>query len=287
MTRSPAQVPNEPDTTMTGSAPLEFRMSAVTRRRLIKRFAALALLACMHSAHAERLATVAAASDLKFALEEVAARFTDETGETVRLVFGSSGTFYSQILQGAPFDLYLSADEQFVFDLAAAGKTVDRGRLYAYGRIGLFVPTGAPLVADGELTGLADALTDGRIRKFAIANPAHAPYGQRAREALQHAGLWARIEPYLVLGENVSQATQFAVSGSTEGGIIALSLALSPAVKVRGTFALISESWHQRLAQRMVVLAGAHPTAERFYDYLASPAAKTIMQGNGFELPDE
>lgn len=272
---------------MTGSAPLEIRRSAAPRRGIVKHLVALLLLACMPLVHAERLATIAAASDLKFALEEVAARFADQTGETVRLVFGSSGTFYSQILQGAPFDLYMSADEKFVFDLAAAGKTVDRGRLYAYGRIGLFVPAGAPVVADGELAGLAAALADGRLRKFAIANPAHAPYGMRAREALQHAGLWARIEPHLVLGENISQATQFAVSGSTEGGIIALSLALSPAVSARGTFALIAESWHQRLAQRMVVLAGAHAGAERFYDYLQSAAAKTILQRHGFELPDE
>lgn len=272
---------------MAGSAPLGSRMPAVTRRRIVKRLAALALLACVSGVHAERPVTVAAASDLKFALEEVAARFTDETGETVRLVFGSSGTFYSQILQGAPFDLYLSADEQFVFDLAAAGKTVNRGRLYAYGRIGIFVPTGAPVVADSELAGLADALADGRLRKFAIANPAHAPYGMRAREALQHAGLWARIEPVLVLGENISQATQFAVSGSTEGGIIALSLASSPAVKARGTFALIAESWHRRLAQRMVVLAGAHPGTARFYAYLASAEARLILQRYGFEVPDE
>ncbi|MCA1416817.1 molybdate ABC transporter substrate-binding protein, partial [Bradyrhizobium sp. NBAIM20] len=143
-------------------------------------------------------ATVAAASDLKFALEEVSARFEHDTGQKIRLVFGSSGNFYSQIVQGAPFHVFMSADEAFVFKLAEAGKTVDRGRLYAVGRIGIIVPKGSSLKPNGELVDLAAALKDGRLQKFAIANPEHAPYGARAREALQHAGLWTNIQSKLV-----------------------------------------------------------------------------------------
>ena len=250
---------------------------------------ALAAVLCAPWAGALRaqqaVPTVAAASDLKFALTEVAAQFERETGHALRLVFGSSGNFYSQILQGAPFHLYLSADEDFVLRLADAGKTVDRGRLYARGRIGILVPHGSPLRADGELKDLAAALKDGRLRKFAIANPDHAPYGQRAEEALRHAGLWDAIRPRLVLGENISQAAQFATSGSTQGGIVAQSLALAPAVARLGQFALISEAWHRPLMQRMVLLEDAPAPVRAFHDFLSTPAAQAIMVRYGFTMP--
>lgn len=229
---------------------------------------------------------VVAASDLKFALEEVSAQFRREGGAPVRLVFGSSGNFYRQIQQGAPFHLFLSADEDFVFQLADAGKTLDRGHRYAVGRIGLLVPKGSPLKADGELRDLALALKDGRLQKLAIANPEHAPYGTRAMEALQHAGLWQQIQPRLVLGENISQAAQFATSGSTQGGIVAYSLALAPAVAAQGRFALIPETLHQPLNQRMVLLQGADATARAFYAYLQAPAAQAVLHRYGFRMPD-
>lgn len=229
--------------------------------------------------------TVAAASDLKFALEDVAAQFEKDTGQRLRLVFGSSGNFFTQIQQGAPFHLYLSADEAYVFKLADAGLTTDRGRLYALGRIGLFVPKGSPVKADGELKDLARALKAGEVHKFAIANPDHAPYGARAREALQHAGLWNALQPRLVLGENISQATQFASSGATQGGVIAQSLALSPQVAAQGDFALIPATWHQPLAQRMVLLKNAPPAARAFYEHLATPAAQATLARYGFSRP--
>ena len=231
--------------------------------------------------------TVAAAADLKFALEEIALLFERRSGLRLQLVFGSSGLFYSQILQGAPFHLFISADEDFVFKLADAGKTLDRGRLYAYGRIGIMVPKGSRLKADGELKDLAAALRDGRLRKFAIANPEHAPYGRRAKEALQHAGLWAAIEPKLVYGENIAQTAQFATSGSADGGIIALSLAKSPPVTALGDFALIPQSWHRPLAQRMVLMKGAPPAARQFYDFLATPEVQAIMIRYGFSMAQE
>ena len=233
------------------------------------------------------IATVAAASDLKFAIEELARQFERETGQRLRLIFGSSGNFYAQIMQGAPFHLFMSADEDFVFRLADAGRTIDRGRLYAFGRIGIMVPHRSRLRADEELRDLAAALQDGRLRKFAIASPEHAPYGMRAREALQHAGLWEAIQPRLVFGENISQAAQFATSGSTEGGIIAYSLALAPQVGRLGQFALIPESWHQPLAQRMVLMRDAPQAARDFYAFLATPAAQEVMQRYGFVMPQE
>ena len=249
---------------------------------------ALTCLAVAASLHAQTVQpTVAAASDLKFAVEEVAARFEKETGHKLRLVFGSSGNFKTQILQDAPFHLFMSADDGFVYELANAGKTVDRGRAYALGRIGIIVPNGSALKADGEFKDLAAAIKDGRLQKFAIANPEHAPYGARAKEALQHAGLWDAVQPKLVLGENISQTAQFATSGSTQGGIIALSLALSPSVAKLGTFQLIPEAWHQPLKQRMVLVKGAPPAARAFYEYISTPAAQEIMVRYGFAMPKE
>lgn len=248
---------------------------------------ALAALAMGSTVPAQTVPTVAAASDLKFALEAVASQFQQQTGQSVRLVFGSSGNFKTQILQGAPFHLFLSADERFVFELADVGKTEDRGRAYAVGRIGILVPPGSPLKADGELQDLAAALKDGRLRKFAIANPQHAPYGTRAQEALQHAGLWSAIQPRLVFGENVSQAAQFAVSGSTQGGIVAQSLALAPEVVKTGRFALIPQAWHQPLRQRMVLVKGAPPAARAFYDHLSTPTAQAILVRYGFAMPKD
>lgn len=230
---------------------------------------------------------IAAASDLQFAIEEIAAAFTAETGLHVRLSMGSTGNFARQIRSGAPYQIFMAADEQFVLDLHRDGFTRDAGDIYAIGRIVMKVPTGSTLVSDGSLESLRQALEEGRISRFAIANPDHAPYGMRAREALQHAGLWDDIQPFLVLGENVSQAAQFALSGNAEGGIIALSLAMAPQIATRGSHALIPDDFHAPLRQRMAVLAGAGPVAEAFYDYVNAPAAREIMARYGFFRPEE
>ena len=228
---------------------------------------------------------VAAASDLQFALTEVASAFEKATGQRVRLVMGSSGNFTRQILQGAPFELFFSADEQYVAQLSSAGMTLDDGVLYAVGRIALLVPHNSPLRADGSLEDLRAALDAGRVVRFAIANPEHAPYGRRAEEALRRAGLWEAIKPRLVLGENVSQAAQFASSGNAQGGIVAYSLVLSPAVAAGTRHALIPEDWHAPLRQRMVLTRKASPSAERFYRYVQTPEARAILRKHGFSLP--
>ncbi len=228
---------------------------------------------------------VAGASDLQFALEEIAGAFRSEEGTGVRLAMGSSGNFARQIRQGAPFEIFLSADEAYVLDLARDGFTRDEGDLYAVGRIAIITPQGSPLRADPTLDDLAAALAEGRVSRFAIANPAHAPYGMRAEEALRHRGLWDAIQPRLVLGENVSQAAQFAVSGNTQGGIVAYSLALSPKVSARASYALLPADWHSPLRQRMVLLKNAGPAAERFYDFLMGSKARRIFRAYGFRLP--
>lgn len=236
---------------------------------------------------AEAPPVVAGASDLQFALEEVARAFTDETGDTVRLTFGSSGNFARQIRQGAPFAMFLSADEAFVFDLHRDGFTRDEGVLYAIGRIVVIAPHGSALAPDADLADLEAALADGRITRFAIANPEHAPYGRAAKEALTTRGLWDAIEPRLVLGENVSQTAQFAASGNAQGGIIAYSLALSPQVEALGDWTLLPAEWHEPLRQRMALMPDAGPVAERFYAYVQEPAARAIFRKYGFVLPGE
>jgi molybdate transport system substrate-binding protein len=248
--------------------------------------AALLAAGLWSAAHAAE-PLVAAASDVQFALEEIADAYAKAGGGAVRLALGSSGNFARQIRQGAPFELFLSADEDYALALARDGFARGPGALYAQGRIALLVPLGSPLKPDGTLADLKAALRDGRVRKFAIADPEHAPYGRAAEQALRRAGLWEQIRPLLVLGENVSQAAQFAASGNAEGGIVAYSLALAPRLKERTGHALIPEDRHAPLRQRMVLLRNAGPAAERFFAYLQSPPARAIFRRHGFALPGE
>ena len=230
---------------------------------------------------------IAAAADLKFAVSELAAAFKADTGKDVKLSFGSTGNFATQIRQGAPFQIFMAADQKFIADLHRGGLTRDKGDLYAEGRIVLMAPHGSVLKVDEAMDNLAAMLEAGRITRFAIANPEHAPYGLRAEEALKHRGLWEKVQPFLVLGENVSQAAQFALSGNAQGGIIAYSLALAPEVRSQGKFALIPHNWHEPLLQRMALLKNAGPVAEAFYAYMKSPKAREIMKSFGFVLPAE
>jgi molybdate transport system substrate-binding protein len=237
------------------------------------------------AAIAQPRSIVAAASDLNFALTEIANQFARETGERVELVFGSSGTLTRQVRDGAPFEMFLSADEAFVEELASAGLTRNGGTLYAVGRIVLFAPADSPLHPRDGLDGLARLLAGGRVTRFAIANPAHAPYGRAAEAVLRKRGIWNDLQPRLVLGENVSQAAQFATTGNAVGGIIAYSLALAPSLQNRGTYALIPDADHAPLRQRMVLLKRAGPVVERFYRYLQEASARAILERYGFTLP--
>jgi molybdate transport system substrate-binding protein len=234
---------------------------------------------------ATETALVAAASDLEFALEEITQQFTKETGLTVKFSFGSSGNFARQIMQGAPYGLFMSADEKYVLKLAEQHLTLDEGLSYAIGRLVLYAPKGSVLQVDSEMQGLSQALRKGQIKRFAIANPEHAPYGRAAKAALTSVGLWDTIKPHLVLGENVAQAAQFAVSDSTQGGIFAYSLALSPKLNTAGNFVLLPESSYPPLRQRMVLTKKADATTKAFYAYLQTPKAKAVFKRYGFGLP--
>lgn len=240
-------------------------------------------------AQGAEVATIAAAADLRFALKDIAELYQKQTGQTLKLSFGSSGNFTRQIEQGAPFELFLCADENYIFRLADQGLTADRGTLYAIGRIGLFVPNGSSLKADSQLKDLRAALNEKRIKRFAIANPEHAPYGRAARAVLQNRGLWQALQPSLVLGENAAQATHFAASGTSQGGIIPLALALAPSIAEQGTFALLPANWHATdpLRQRMVLMKNAGAIAKDFYTYLQQPATRELLTRYGFTLPEK
>ena len=230
---------------------------------------------------------VAAAASARFALEDVVADFHRHTGKRVRLTLGSSGNLARQIREGAPYEVFLSADPRYVQALARDGFARDDGKNYLSGRLAIFVPLGSPLAADGSLEDLRLALADGRLKRFVIANPEHAPYGQRAEQALRRTGLWDAIAPHLVFGENVGQAAQFAVSGNVQGGIVAFALTRVPAVAARGSAGLIPGRWHDPLHHRAVLLTRAGPVAQQFYDYLDSDSARNTFRRHGFGLPGE
>ena len=225
---------------------------------------------------------VAAAASLRFVLPALAERFTQSGSGAIRLVFGSSGTLAQQIRNGAPFELFLSADERFVLNLAADGIVTNQGTIYAVGRLAIAAPNGSALEVDPGMAGLEAALTSGTLNRFAIASPEHAPYGMRAREALQHRGLWEAVEPKLVFGENVAQAAQFALSGNAEGGLIAGSLAMAAPFAARSRSALIPTEWHAPLTHRMVATARAGDVALAFRDFLLTREAQEIFVAHGF-----
>jgi len=230
-------------------------------------------------------AQIAAASSLQFVLPEIVTAFKQQTGHNLRVTYGSSGNFLRQIVQGAPFELFLSADESYATMLVEKKLTVDSGRVYALGRLAVITPENSGIALTPDLSSFATALEEGHLQHFAIANPDHAPYGRAARETLQALGLWQALQPRLVKGENVAQATQFAISGSSQGGIVAYALALAPAISRLSRVLPIDQSRHQPIRQRMVLLKSAGGIARLFYDFLSEPEAQAIFQRRGFEVP--
>ncbi len=261
-------------------------MSRSISRRL--RWLALTwlLLAVPSELAAQRPPTIAAAANLNFALTEIAKQFERAQGTRVELVFGASGTLTRQIQDGAPFEMFLAADEEFPNQLAAAGLTRDAGVVYAVGRLVIFAPKGSPLKVDERLEGLARLLEAGRATRFAVANPAVAPYGRAAEALLRKRGLWDALRPNLVLGDSITQAAQFATTGNAVGGLIAYSIVLGPGFADRGTYAVIPDADYPALRQRMVLLKRAGAVAAQFYAYLRSEAARAILRKHGFTVPE-
>src|SRR5262245_57290024 len=245
----------------------------------------VASLLAMPGRAAQRPPTIAAAANLQFALTEITRQFERDRGVHVEIVFGASGTLTRQIRDGAPFEMFLAADEEFPGQLTAAGLTRDAGAVYAIGRLVLFAPTGSPLMVDERLDGLSRLLQGGGVTRLAIANPDVAPYGRAAEAALRKHGLWDAIRPRLVLGDSIAQAAQFATTGNAVGGLIAYSLVKEPALAGKGKYALIPQADHPPLRQRMVLLKRASPAVEQFYAYMQGPAGRAILIKNGYEVP--
>ncbi|MCX7626800.1 MAG: molybdate ABC transporter substrate-binding protein [Methylophilaceae bacterium] len=230
------------------------------------------------AAHAEKI-TIAAAADLKFAMDEIVRTFRQIHGsDEVEVIYGSSGKFNMQIRHGAPYDLFFSADIAYPRELVKAGHAVGEVRPYALGRIVLW---SASLDAS-KMT--LESLASPHIGRIAIANPKHAPYGKRAEEALKAVNLWERIQSKLVMGDNVSQAAQFVQTGNAQVGIIALSLAINPELARQGGYYLIPDVLHRPLEQGFVITrrAASNPLARRFADFMDTPAARAVMIKNGF-----
>ncbi|MCP4390889.1 MAG: molybdate ABC transporter substrate-binding protein [Gammaproteobacteria bacterium] len=250
--------------------------------RLAFSFFVLLLLVSPLPATASKSPLIAVASGMQFAIREVADSFQQDTGIKLRITLGASGKLFRQIENNAPFELFISADDSLVQKIVQTQRVPAPGVVIARGRLAVFAAHGSPLQADAALRGLASALDANQVTRFAIANPAHAPYGQRAKEALQSAGLWTQVKEKLVIGENVAQATQFAISGAAQGGLIAHSLLVTDKTSNRGQYALLPESWHQPILHSMVLLENSDETTMKFFQYLQSAKAQQILSRYGY-----
>jgi molybdate transport system substrate-binding protein len=232
------------------------------------------------AANAPTEVLVAAAADLRFAMDTLVALFTRENPDiTVKVTYGSSGNFFEQIKNGAPFDLFFSADVDYPRQLKEQNKTLSAVHVYGTGQLVLWSKTLDP--AKQEI----NTLLDPSVTKIAIANPAHAPYGKRAEEALHYYNLYDKVKDKLVIGENIAQTAQYAQTGAAEVGIIALSLALSPTMQqAGGKYWLIPAAAHQPLLQGFVLLphAQGNAGAEKFAQFCDSQTAKTTLHRYGF-----
>ncbi|HZC45475.1 MAG TPA: molybdate ABC transporter substrate-binding protein [Candidatus Acidoferrum sp.] len=229
---------------------------------------------------------IAAAADLTFAFKDVAARFEKQTGSELKLTYGSSGNFFQQIQNGAPFDLFFSADVNYPKKLEAAG-LIEPGTIYEYasGKLVIWAPNSSKL----DLSrGLATLLDPG-IRKIAIANPQHAPYGAAAVAAMRHENIYDKVKDKLVLGENISQTAQFVQSGNADVGILALSLALAPAMKDAGRYVEVSSSDYPPIIQAAVIPKSSQnkDLARQFLKFLKEPETVALMRQYGFTVPND
>jgi molybdate transport system substrate-binding protein len=227
--------------------------------------------------------SIAAASDTKFALDDLIATFQKDHPEVkVQATYGSSGNFYAQLSQRAPFDLFLSADIRYPNQLIEAGLAApDSKFMYAAGKLVLWVPTNSGLVPSKGI----EILKYSSVKKIAIANPEHAPYGKAAVAAMQKLGVYDAVKPKLVYAENIAQAAQFVESGAADAGLIALSLALAPPMKAKGVWWEIPADAYPRLEQGGVILSWARnlTLTRQFKDFLLSDSGKAVLRRYGFE----
>jgi molybdate transport system substrate-binding protein len=254
---------------------------------LIALLALVSRVAIPRTEAADREITVAAAADLSAALQEVATNYEKRTGITIKLSFGASGALTQQIQNGAPFDVFFSADMEYPRQLIAGGQA-ESATLYRYavGRLVLWVPADSPL--DVEHKGI-DVLLDPVVKKISMANPQHAPYGRAAEAALKHYGLYEKVGDRLVLGENVSQAAQFVESGNAQAGFVALAHALAPAMQGKGKYWMVPAEAYPPLDQGVVLISHSphRQDASAFLEYVKTAEVSAVLRRYGFSLPDQ
>ncbi len=230
-------------------------------------------------------AVIAVASNMSHAIQEIADTFKKEKRLQVKLSFSSSGNLSRQIIKGAPFELFLSANVDYVSRLVKQNKTLTSRKTYAIGQLCLFVPNQSSLSDTGNLDIIFRKLVFGHYNKLALANPELAPYGSASITTLRSAGMWAFDRNKLVLAENISQSTQFGLTASVDLAFIPYSHALLKKVSQKGQCYRIPEHMHQPIVQEMVLLKSAGETAKSFYDYMGSNTAQRILSEHGYVLP--
>lgn len=271
-------------------------MSSHSRRFLISALVMLAAVPQVLAQRAEDKAAaapvqvgdapvVAAAASLRVALDEIAKAFNADTGKSVSLSYGATGNLVRQVEEGAPFQIFLAADEASVERLKKNGKTEGDSAVLVEGRLAIAAPQGSPVAVDAGLEGLKKALADGKVKHVSIANPELAPYGKAAQEALTKAGLWDQVKPLLVQGENVGQAAQFITTGAAEVGFVAQSLLLAPDVAAKVTQVAVDSGAYKPIRQAMALLKGANADAKAFYAFLKTDKATAIFEKTGFNVP--
>lgn len=250
----------------------------------MKRFLYLLILcaftAGISSCTKERKATVAAAANLRYVLEEIKTQYIKDNPEAdLQITYGSSGTLSQQIINGAPFDLFMSADTKFPQKLVEKEKTSGSPKNYCYGRVALWA---AKIPVEKGLS----VLLLPEVKKIAIANPEHAPYGRNTVTALQDQGIYDSVKDKIVWGENINQTAQFAFSGNAEVGFIALSLALAPEMANQGSYYVLPENICPPIAQAAVLIKGWEKNGEasRFLDYITSSRCDSIWTKYGYGL---
>ena len=227
--------------------------------------------------------TVAVAANMKDAFAEINKAYKAADNSDVRIVYGSSGNFTAQIMNGAPFNLFISADEHFPIELSKKGKTIDEGVVYAIGKLAIISKNSARMSLANDKTELMRAIN--KANKIAIAKPELAPYGKAAIEYLKAEGLWDIAKDKLIYGDNIGIATMYVVTGAADLGFTALSLAKSAEVTKETQFILVNSKLYEPIKQRMVLIKGAPQEAITLYQFMQSPAAKLILQKYGYSTP--
>jgi molybdate transport system substrate-binding protein len=249
----------------------------------IRNLVASVAVICICELCAAQSITVAAAADLQYAMQDIAARFQKETGKDLKLIYGSSGNFFQQLQNGAPFDMFFSADLNYAKKLESAGLT-EPGSYYEYakGKIVIWVLKDSKLDVSSGL----QTLLNPSIKKIAVANPQHAPYGQAAVAALQKEGIYEKVKDKFVLGENISETASFVMSGSADIGIVALSLALSPKMKDKGRYFEVPADDYPPIKQASVILRSSKnkETAKQFLSFIKSAEVADILRTYGFDV---